>query len=189
MTKVEYELMTIGEIVEAKRHAPLVFVPVSPIEWHGPHLPIGTDGLHAHHVAVRLAREVGGVVLPTLFAGTETVLQSKPESNQLRVLGLDEDARVVGMDFPGFPVKSLYFEESAFGIAVRDLVRALAADSFRVIVLVNGHGATNHIRTLERIAREEARRDEVTVMSLRSGFPLRRPTGTPVTRPARRRPS
>src|SRR5438876_1353470 len=70
------------------------------------------------------------------------------------------------MDFPGFPVKSLYFEESAFGIAVRDLVRALAADSFRVIVLVNGHGATNHIRTLERIAREEARRDEVTVMSL-----------------------
>ena len=126
MTKVEYELMTIGEIVEAKRHAPLVFVPVSPIEWHGPHLPIGTDGLHAHHVAVRLAREVGGVVLPTLFAGTETVLQSKPESNQLGVLGLDEDARVVGMDFPGFPVKSLYFEESAFGIAVRDLVRALA---------------------------------------------------------------
>jgi len=45
VTKVEYELMTIGEIVEAKRHAPLVFVPVSPIEWHGPHLPIGTDGL------------------------------------------------------------------------------------------------------------------------------------------------
>ena len=179
MTKVEYELMTIGEIVEAKRHAPLVFVPVSPIEWHGPHLPIGTDGLHAHHVAVRLAREVGGVVLPTLFAGTETVLQSKPESNQLRVLGLDEDARVVGMDFPGFPVKSLYFEESAFGIAVRDLVRALAADSFRVIVLVNGHGATNHIRTLERIAREEARRDEVTVMSLMVWVPPPPPNRDP----------
>jgi hypothetical protein len=32
----------------------------------------------------------------------------------------------VGIDFPGFPVKSLYFEESAFGIAVRELVRVLA---------------------------------------------------------------
>jgi len=85
VTKVEYELMTIGEILEAKRQASLAFAPVSPIEWHGPHLPVGTDGLHAHHVAVRVAREVGGVVLPTLFAGTETVLQSGPESDQLRI--------------------------------------------------------------------------------------------------------
>ena len=131
MRKVEYELMTVGEILEAKREASLVFVPVSPIEWHGPHLPMGTDGLHARHVAVRVAREVGGVVLPTLFLGTETVRPSGAGSERLAALGLDDDARVVGMDFPGFPVKSLYLEESAFGIAVRDLVRALVADSFR----------------------------------------------------------
>jgi creatinine amidohydrolase len=179
MTKVEYELMTIGEILEAKRQASLAFAPVSPIEWHGPHLPVGTDGLHAHHVAVRVAREVGGVVLPTLFAGTETVLQSGPESDQLGVLGLGEDARVVGMDFPGFPVKSLYFEESAFGIAVRELVRALAADSFRLIVLVNGHGAANHMRTLARIAREETRRDEVDVISLMVWVPPPPPNQDP----------
>jgi creatinine amidohydrolase len=179
VNKVEYELMTIGEIVEAKRRVPLVFAPVSPIEWHGPHLPIGTDGLHAHHVGLRVAREVGGVVLPTFFVGTETVLQSGPESNQLAVLGLDEDARVVGMDFPGFPVKSLYFEESAFGIAVRELVRALAADSFRLIVLVNGHGAANHMRSLERIAREETHRGEVTVMSLMVWVPPPPPNQDP----------
>ena len=162
MPKVEYELMTPAEVVEARDRVPLAFVPVSPIEWHGPHMPLGTDGLHAHHVALRVAREVGGVVLPPLFAGTETVLQQ----SQLAVLGLDEDARVVGMDFPGFPVRSLYFEESAFGITVREVVRLLAADSFRLIVLVNGHGATNHMRALERIAREETRRGEVTVVSL-----------------------
>ena len=179
MNKVEYELMTPSEILEARRHFAVAFAPVSPLEWHGPHLPVGTDGLHAHRVAVRVAREVGGVVLPTLFVGTETVLQSGPASDQLGVLGLDRDARVVGMDFPGFPVKSLYFEESAFGIAVRELVLALAADSFRLIVLVNGHGATNHMRTLERIAREESRRDEVTVMSLMVWVPPPPPNQDP----------
>jgi creatinine amidohydrolase len=166
VTRVEYELLSPSEVVEAKQRAPLVFVPVSPIEWHGPHLPVGTDGLHAHHVAVRVAREVGGVVLPTLFFGTETVRLPGGGAEQLGVLGLDERERVVGMDFPGFPVKSLYIEESAFGLAVRELVRGLAADGFRLIVLVNGHGAANHQRTLDRVAREETRRPDVSVMSL-----------------------
>ena len=179
MNKVEYELMTIGEILEAKRHASLAFVPVSPIEWHGPHLPVGTDGLHAHHVAVRAARELGGVVLPTLFVGTETIRLPGNDSEQLGALGLDDDARVVGMDLPGFPVQSLYFEESAFGVAVRELVRALAADSFRLIVLANGHGAVNHMRTLERIAREETRRDQTTVMSLMVWVPPPPPNRDP----------
>jgi creatinine amidohydrolase len=179
VSKVEYQLMTIGEILEAKSRASLVFAPVSPIEWHGPHLPVGTDGLHAHHVAVRVANEVGGVVLPTLFLGTETVRLPGNDSEQLGALGLDDGARVVGMDLPGFPVKSLYVEESAFGVAVRELVRALVADSFRLIVLVNGHGATNHMRALERIAREETRRDEVTVMSLMVWVPPPPPNQDP----------
>ena len=33
-------------------------------------------------------------------------------------------------------------------------------------MLVNGHGAVNHMRTLERIAREETRLPDVRVMSL-----------------------
>ena len=179
MTKVEYELMTPGEILEARRRASLVFCPVSPIEWHGPHLPVGTDGLHAHHVAVRVAHETGGVVLPTLFAGTETVLQSVPDRDQLGRLGLDADERITGMDFPGFPVKSLYFEESAFGIAVRELVRGLAADDFRVIALVNGHGARNHVQTLDRIAREETHPGERTVVSLTVWVPPAPPLEDP----------
>jgi creatinine amidohydrolase len=168
---VEYELLTSPEIVEAKHRSPLVFVPVGPIEWHGPHLPVGTDGLHAHRVAVGAAREVGGVVLPTLFLGTETVRLPGHGPEQLGVLGLDQRVRVVGMDFPGFPVKSLYLEESAFGLVVREVVRGLAADSFRLIVLVNGHGAANQQRTLERIAREETRPPDLTVVKLNAWVP------------------
>ncbi len=53
--KVEYELMRPAEVVAARERCPVAFVPIGPLEWHGPHLPMGTDGLHAHHVAVRVA--------------------------------------------------------------------------------------------------------------------------------------
>ena len=153
-----------GEVVEARRRAPVVYVPVSPLEWHGPHMPLGTDGLHAWHVAVRVAREVGGVVLPPFFAGTDALRLPGSGAEQLGALGLDDDARVVGMDFPGFPVRSVYFEESAFGLTVREVVRALKRDDYRLIVLTNGHGAGNQQQTLNRIALEETELPRVRVV-------------------------
>ena len=166
MRKVEFELMRPGEIVEARRSVPAVFVPVGPLEWHGPHMPVGTDGLHAWHVSVRVAREVGGVVLPPLYAGTDTLRVPGRGPEQLGSLGLEDDARVVGMDFPTFPVKSLYYEESVFGLVVREVVRALKRDAYRLIVLANGHGAANQQQTLSRIALEESEPPDVRVVHL-----------------------
>lgn len=164
MEKVEYELMRPAEVVRARERCPVAFIPIGPLEWHGPHLPLGTDGLHAHHVAVRVARLIGGVVLPTLFAGSETVRLPGAGAQRLGPLGFTGDERIVGMDFPHNPVKSLYYEESAFGITVREAVRGLKADPFRVLVLLNGHGAPNHQRTLQRIAVEETAPGQVAVI-------------------------
>ena len=166
--KVEYEQMAPGEIARARDRLPVVFVPLGPIEWHGPHLPLGTDAIHAGHVARRLARELGGVALPTFFLGTETVRLPGKGAEELGALGLGDDERVVGMDLPTNPVKSLYVEEGVFALAVREIVRGLKEDGWRLIVLVNGHGAVNHMRTLGRIAREETRLPGVRVLSLMS---------------------
>jgi len=168
---VEFELMRPGEVVEARRRSPVVFVPVSPLEWHGPHLPLGTDGLHAWHVSVRVAREVGGVVLPPLFAGTDSVRVPGEGPEQLGALGLDDGERIVGMDFPAFPVKSVYFEESVFGLTVREVVRALKRDDYRLIVLANGHGARNQQETLSRIALEETDLPRIRVAYLNVWVP------------------
>src|SRR5436309_9900172 len=53
MRTVEYELMRPPEIAQARARLPLAFIPIGPLEWHGPHLPMGMDGLHAHTVAMR----------------------------------------------------------------------------------------------------------------------------------------
>jgi len=49
----------------------MAFPPLGPLEWHGPHLPLGVDALNAEAVAWRVAQEVGGVVLPALYVDTE----------------------------------------------------------------------------------------------------------------------
>jgi len=55
---VQFELMRPPQIVEARRRCPVAYLPLGPLEWHGPHTPMGTDAIHAHRVAVETARRV-----------------------------------------------------------------------------------------------------------------------------------
>src|SRR4051794_24392902 len=150
---VRYELMRPDEVVQAREQASIAYVPIGPLEWHGPHLPLGLDGLHAHEVCARAAASTGGVVLPTLFAGTETV-RSETGAQSLDTLGLPPGERIVGMDFPAHSVDSTYYEEGAFAVTVRELVGSVLAGGFACVLLVNGHGAVNHQAALRRIAAE-----------------------------------
>ncbi len=158
--EVRYELMRPQQILEARARAPVAYIPIGPLEWHGLHLPYGVDPLHAHVVAVECARATGGVALPMLPLGTETYI----EPDRLRHRGFKGHERIIGMDFPAFPLPSLYIEDSAFGVIVHEIIRALKRQEFRVIVLVNGHGAPNQRATLGRIAAEASEPGRVAVM-------------------------
>lgn len=52
--------------------APAV-LPWGALEWHGPHLPLGLDGLVAETFAERLAERVDGVLLPTAWWAVTTL--------------------------------------------------------------------------------------------------------------------
>jgi len=160
MRKVQFELMRPGEIVAEKGRCPVVYVPIGPLEWHGPHLPLGVDPLRAHEVAVRVAREVGGVVLPTFFWGTER--ERSPE--MLRNIGFKGDEWIVGMDFPKNSMKSLYCREEYFAILVRELVDILENQEYKTIVIVNGHGAQNHVAVLDRLCAEFSAKKKIKIM-------------------------
>lgn len=150
MRTVRFELLRPGEILAERERCPVMYQPVGPLEWHGPHLPMGTDPLHAEAVARRVAEAVGGVVMPTLFWGTER--ERRPD--MLRAIGFDAGAWIVGMDFPANSLKSLYTPEDVFGVVVRARLDLLVRQDYKLIVIVNGHGADNQIATLERLAAE-----------------------------------
>jgi creatinine amidohydrolase len=178
MSEVRLERMRPDQVLAARERAPVAYVPIGPLEWHGEHLPFGVDGLHAHHVAVRAAQRSGGVVLPALHLGADAP-QGPGTPDSLERLGMAGGVRVVGMDYPGNTVRSVYVDEGVVGLAVREIVRALKAEPYRVIVIVNGHGALNHQRALRRVAIEETTPGAVAVMCATAWVPPAPPANDP----------
>lgn len=142
-----------GQIRRRLAAASVVFIPVGPLEWHGPHMPYGTDAINATRTAEEVCGRVGGVVWPTVFFGTER--ERRPE--QLESLGFPRDGYVVGMDFPANSLPSSYCPEEVLAVLVREVLREVRAIGAGLAVLVNGHGAENQIATLSRLAVEITR--------------------------------
>ncbi len=150
MRTVRFELLRPDEVIAERKRCPVVYQPIGPLEWHGPHMPFGMDPLHAEAVARRVAASVGGVVMPTLFWGAERELN--PE--MLRNIGFEEDKWIIGMDYPANSMPSMYSQEDIFGLVVRARLDLIVRQGYRLIVIVNGHGAHNHMATLDRLAAE-----------------------------------
>lgn len=96
--------------------APVAYVPWGALEWHGPHLPLGVDGIAAEAVAERAAQRTGGVVLPT----TWWPITALPHRLSLSV--------------PSEVVQALW--DAVFA----ELARA----GLRVVALLSGHYAQGH---------------------------------------------
>ncbi len=138
----ELSYTRIGEF--DRDHTAVIFS-VSPLEEHGPHLPVGTDLLDAEYLAERLA---------------ERIMAEKPGWSVL--LG------------PPVPLGASAFDEAGTLLAgartVRNLVAdygaALARHGFRYILVTNGHGGPRHIVALEEAAAAVSRRHGVRMLSL-----------------------
>jgi hypothetical protein len=74
-----------NQILSRLAETPVIFVPVAPLEWHGPHLPLGVDAINAERTAEAICEKAGGLVWPTIHFGTE---QERP-AQVLRNLGID----------------------------------------------------------------------------------------------------
>ncbi len=149
-------------IIEEIQRRPVAYLPIGPLEWHGPHLPLGVDPLNAENAALTAAKRTGGLVFPTLYWGTER--ERAPE--MLDWLGLDPQSYVVGMDFPANSLPSLYCSEEVFALLVREQLRLAARMGFRLVVLVTGHAASNHIEVLNRLATEYSAESPMRVITV-----------------------
>lgn len=165
MHKIRFETLTPAELLQAVRQG-LVYQPVGSMEWHGPHMGMGMDTANAHAVALRAARETGGVVLPPLYIGTET-----PRSPQaLRKLGFAGSEQIVGMDFPANSVQSFYWPPALFEAIVRQQTQMLLDMGFSQVVWLNGHGADVQLEILQRVCGEMSRASGKCVMTILALF-------------------
>jgi len=130
------EELTTAEFDELQRDRTLIVLPISPIEQHGPHLPLGTDGILAKGIARGLIQRLA---------------VTRPDWTFVRA--------------PWFPI-GCYTLEMAGSVeidqpAVRGVVasfgRSMARYGFGTIVVVNGHGGPGHGAALEEACREVSR--------------------------------
>lgn len=146
----EIKYLRPDQILAEMQRCSLAYLPIGPLEWHGPHLPLGTDPLNAEKVAQLAADLTGGLIFPTLYWGTER----ERTDQMLEWLGFDRGSWIVGMDFPANTLPSAYASEEVFALVVREQLRLIIHMGFKLIVLLTGHAAENQITVLERLAAE-----------------------------------
>lgn len=106
VNEVRAERLSYLEVQSRIDERSLVFIPLGALEFHGPHLPIGLDGLTAYGVCIATATKYGGVVLPALYQGTGgehsnypwTLMMSSPEHIREVLLELLERLEELGVE-------------------------------------------------------------------------------------------
>ncbi len=131
-----YERLRPDQIDAIRTRAPIAYLPWGALEWHSYHAPVGLDGMQALGQCRALAEATGGVVLPPVYVGTDTI---KP--------------------FKGFP-HTIEHRAATVRTLGREFLEGLADERFRVIVIVTGHCGGGHVdalrETVDAFARERA---------------------------------
>lgn len=130
---LDYLKMTISEIGELDREKTIFLMALSPVEAHGPHLPMGTD----LYVAEELQRRYAAALQAEYPAYTLV---------RLPTLQMGADA---------LPAKgSLNFPASLLKKTLRSLAGELAGQGFRYLFLSDNHGGPRHLLAIETAARQ-----------------------------------
>ncbi|MEX0974983.1 MAG: creatininase family protein [Bacillota bacterium] len=129
---LEYVDLTLRDLPSLDRDKTVFFMSVSPIEVHGPHLPLGTDVMVAEEVRKRVQNELGQsrpdltlVNMPPLYCG----------SDALPVLG------------------SISVQAGGLSSVLYDYARALSRQGFKYLVILDNHGGPRHHMGIDAAAR------------------------------------
>ncbi len=123
---MRYEELTYKDVEKLVKEGYIPIIPLGSLEVHGPHLPIGTDGLVIYKVALELAKREKVVVLPPIY------YTYVPENRH----------------FPG----TISLSGETFVKLLEEICDELGRMGFRKIIILNGHGGNN--RPLGMFVRE-----------------------------------
>jgi creatinine amidohydrolase/Fe(II)-dependent formamide hydrolase-like protein len=111
---MQLETWTSPEVKGHVQKNGLAIVPVGSLEQHGPHAPLGTDTFISFVMSNRLAKKMGGLVIPPVWFGVS-----------------DEH-----MDFAG----TITISQVTLCNLITEILISLKASGFHTVVILNGHG-------------------------------------------------
>lgn len=122
---MKYEEMRPREINEVLRTCPIAYLVWGSHEWHGPHAPVGLDTLKAYSMTLELCKVTGGVVLPPVYCGHQTM---KPWAMFHHTFEFSKDL-----------VTQFVYEH----------LENLYDEGFKVMVVVMGHYGAKHVEAVK----------------------------------------
>jgi creatinine amidohydrolase len=141
---LKWEELTQAAFDQLDRPECVVFVTCSPLEVHGPHLPLGADVFEGEALA-------------------ERVLGFLPERHRRRTF-LKVPSLFIGSDSTPHP-GSIRHRPSTIIAAIEDLGDSLATQGFRRVLVSNFHGSPRHFLAIEEACERVSRRHAVTMAS------------------------
>jgi creatinine amidohydrolase len=154
---LRWESLTKRQFDEIDPESAVILLTCSPIEVHGPHLPLGADALEAEGLAERMLRFLPEphrsrtfLKLPFIYAASDVVPQRG----------------------------SLFFRPSTIVTLLTDLGNTLAAQGFRDVLVSSFHGGPRHFLAIERACRKVNRRHGTRMVSVFSLMIRRLTQGT-----------
>jgi creatinine amidohydrolase len=131
MRKVQFEEMFPWELAQAMSEAPICYLPLGVLEWHGEHNAVGLDALKAHAVCVRAAQESGGVVAPPLYWSTD--YREELPGGEYLTGGVEWGERY------HVPGNMFWIRPETFRDLLLDAYEAMRRRGFRALVVLSGH--------------------------------------------------
>lgn len=139
MSSFQLDKMTWEDIGKLDRNKTIFFLPVSPMEEHGPHLPLGTDFFGAKDIAELAIRKLN---------------EKDPTVNYVLIPGVPLGCAEMTMDFPG----TISMRGKTLMRIVYDIGSSLARHGFKYLLISNHHLVPIHVKALLVAARKLERK-------------------------------
>jgi creatinine amidohydrolase len=131
MNPVRLEEMFPWQVAQAISRAPICYVPLGTLEWHGEHNAIGLDALKAHAICVRAAQQSGGAVMPPLYWATDS--REELEDGTYLTGGVEHGERY---QVPG---NMFWLRPETYQALLEDLYEVIRRQGFQAILVLCGH--------------------------------------------------
>ena len=132
---------------------PIAYLPLGTLEWHGPHLPLGADGIQSKGLFKIMAEEVGGIVLPSLFVGPDRIFEDG--SRKYYGMDINTGGTVTVYDTQQLPGSAYWVPVRLFEDLLMNIMEQLHRAGFQVVI---GHGHGPYIKCFQGI-RERVREE------------------------------
>ncbi|HJP34103.1 MAG TPA: creatininase family protein [Candidatus Latescibacteria bacterium] len=134
-TPVRYTDLRPHQFRERIQDRPVAYLPLGTIEWHGEHLPLGSDAIISEGLMCECARRFGGIVMPPVHLGPDRTSR-QPDGGVLVGMDTAEGVTDPHRQLDG----SCYWVSQGLFLQIIDAILSqLQRAGFRT-VFADGHG-------------------------------------------------